>query len=96
MNYLRNPDIKTTLMPDGHVVLFSAKTEWAQVLNPTGALVWEFCDGDTPIESITSQIGGLLAITDIPELQKEINSLIKELLGSGLLHEVEVADIPIT
>ncbi len=87
MNYKRNDDIKTTLMPDGHVVLFNTKTEWAQVLNPMGALVWEFCDGCTSTTAMTDEIASLLQIEDASTLQNDINSLISEFLGLGLVSE---------
>lgn len=87
MNYTRNEEIKTTLMPDGHVVLFNSKTEWAQVLNPVGALVWEFCDGSTSLSDMTNEIGKLLEIHDTAILQDDINSLIQELLDLGLVRQ---------
>lgn len=87
MNYKRNDDIKTTLMPDGHVVLFNSKTEWAQVLNPVGALVWEFCDGCMSVPEMTGEIAGLLQVEDKSALQNDIKSLIGEFLGLGLVQE---------
>jgi len=87
MKYKRNEDIKTTLMPDGHVVLFNSKTEWAQVLNPMGALVWEFCDGYTSVDDMTGEIASLLQIENAAILQNDINSLISEFLGLGLVCE---------
>lgn len=83
--YERNEDIKTTLMPDGHVVLFNSKTEWAQVLNPMGALVWELCDGQTTEADMVAQIAQLLDLDDPVGLEKDIKSLIGELLGLGLV-----------
>lgn len=85
MQYSRNQDIKTTLMPDGHVVLFNSKTEWAQILNPIGALVWEFCDGLTPSPEMVKQVASLIE-DDSPKLKDDINSLIKELLENGLIY----------
>ncbi len=84
MHYQRNDEIKTTLMPDGHVVLFNAKTEWAQVLNPVGALVWEYCDGATSVAEMTKEIAKLLQ-ADRATLQDDINSLIGDLLSQGLI-----------
>lgn len=87
MHYQRNDEIKTTLMPDGHVVLFNSKTEWAQVLNPVGALVWEFCDGSTSVADMVDEIAGLLQVEDKSTLQNDINSLISELVKLGLIRQ---------
>ncbi|MBX9879527.1 MAG: PqqD family protein [Candidatus Obscuribacterales bacterium] len=88
MHYQRNDEIKTTLMPDGHVVLFNTKTEWAQVLNPVGALVWEYCDGTTSVMEMTDEISKLLE-TDKTALQNDVNSLIDELLTQGLIKQAQ-------
>lgn len=88
MHYQRNDEIKTTLMPDGHVVLFDTKTEWAQVLNPVGALVWEYCDGATSVTEMADEIAKLLEY-DKTALQGDINSLVAELLSQGLIKEAE-------
>jgi hypothetical protein len=87
MRYQRVDEIKTTLMPDGHVVLFNTKTEWAQVLNPMGALVWEYCDGITSVNEMLEEIAKLLE-TDKNTLAADVNSLVAELLAQGLIQEV--------
>lgn len=86
MRYQRMSDIKTTLMPDGHVVLFNTKTEWAQVLNPVGALVWEYCDGVTSLNEMIEEIASLLE-TDKNSLEDDVCLMLKELLSNGLIQE---------
>lgn len=85
MHPLRNPDVKTTLLPDGYVVLFSTKTEWAHTLSPVGALVWEFCDGEHAVEEITSELSGLISDVEKEVLSDQVQSFVNELLKSGLL-----------
>ncbi|HEY9868319.1 MAG TPA: PqqD family protein [Candidatus Obscuribacterales bacterium] len=85
MHPKRNPDVKTTLLPDGYVVLFSTKTDWAHTLNPTGALVWEFCDGQHSVDELVSAVAGLLAGSDPERLRTEVESLLQELLAAGLV-----------
>jgi hypothetical protein len=85
MHPKRNPDVKTTLLPDGYVVLFSIKTDWAHTLNPTGALVWEFCDGQHSVDELVSEVEGLLAGSDRKRLTTEVESLLQELLAAGLV-----------
>lgn len=81
----RNPDVKTTLLPDGHVVLFSTKTDWAHTLNPAGALVWEYCDGENSVEEIVSEVLSLVESGDREGLHTEIKDLIENLSEQGLL-----------
>lgn len=83
----RNPDVKTTLLPDGYVVLFSTKTDWAHTLNPTGALVWEFCDGQHSVDELVSEVAGLLAGSDRKLLRTEVELLLQELLAAGLVFD---------
>jgi len=85
MNPKRNPDIRTTLLPDGYVVLVSGKTDWAHTLNPLGAIVWEFCDGDNSIEKVVEQVGRLVPEKAGPNLRLEVETLLDELVDSGLL-----------
>lgn len=85
MNPRRNPEVKTTLLPDGYVVLFSTKTDWAHTLNPLGALVWEFCDGEHSVADIITELKEL--VCDLPEdgLSDQVNTFVTELLAGGLL-----------
>ena len=88
MNWQRHPDINTKVLPDGYVVLSSSKTDWVNVLNPTGALVWELSDGELNIEEIVDQIQELLQRSDRTELLNQVDTLIKELAKVGLVSEV--------
>lgn len=73
-------------MPDGHVVLFSTKTDWAQILNPTGAVVWEFCDGSLSTGEIVDEVCAVLTLPKNEDQRRHIDELIKELLAAGLLY----------
>jgi hypothetical protein len=84
-NPTRHPEIETTLLPDGHVVLVSPKTEWAQTLTPLGALVWEFCDGENTIDQIVESIGAIPEITVTQSLKDEVVKLVDDLTEAGFL-----------
>ena len=85
MHPQRNSDVRTTLLPDGCVVLFSTKTDWAQILNPTGALVWEFCDGEHSVDEIASEVSSLLGQPSGEKILPDVEALVKELSEGGLL-----------
>ena len=72
-------------MPDGCVVLFSTKTDWAQILNPTGALVWEFCDGEHSVHEIAFEVSSLLGQPSSEKILPDVEALVKELFDGGLL-----------
>lgn len=84
---LRAPDIKTRMLPDGHVVLVSSTSEWVHTLTPLGALVWEFCDGTNDLAKIADSIRAIPNVEADPELQSQISELIEELDDAGFLRE---------
>ena len=81
----RNPEIKSQLLPDGHLVLFNEKTQWAHILNPAGALFWELCDGCCSQDEAIAMIQEILADNTPKELPQEIYNHTKELVDAGLL-----------
>lgn len=85
MNLQRNPNITTKLLPDGHVVLFCAKTEWAYVVNPIGAIIWELCDGQLSDAEILRELQGLIPGASVQSLSQEMSSFVQEMVKSGLL-----------
>jgi hypothetical protein len=85
MNWQRNPEVKTTILPDGHVALSTEKTEWVHILNPVGALVWELSDGALSTEEIITQISELIQSTDRTALEKDVQHFTKELIDAGVL-----------
>ena len=85
MRPLRNPEIQTTLLPDGHVVLFSTKTDWAHTLNPVGAIVWEFCDGQHEAAHIVDEVVLLTGSDHAGQINGEVAALLDELTAKGLI-----------
>lgn len=81
---LRNPELKTKLLPDGHVVVFNEKTLWAHILSPSGAVIWEFCDGEHDIHSIVNELG---VLTGIPPAVKETQEFLAQMESIGLIVE---------
>lgn len=79
----RNPEIETSLLPDGHVVLVSSKTDWAHTLTPTGALVWEFCDGTNSADEIVAKIQNIKEVPANPSLKDDVSTLLDELDEAG-------------
>ncbi len=81
----RDPNIDTTALHDGHVVLVSKKTEWANTLSPLAAVIWEFCDGTNTVDDIVAHIKAIPEISIDSSLEKEVEKLLAELDESGFL-----------
>lgn len=81
----RSPKVKTTILPDGYVVLHSLDTDWAHTLTPQAALIWELCDGDHEIDEIAQEISQLINVENCKSFQEDLASLIEELRRDGLL-----------
>ena len=82
---LRNPAIKSTLLPDGYLVLFNTKTDWALTLNPSAALVWDFCDGAHSLPEIVAELAAATESADKAVLKAEVESLVQQLARDSLL-----------
>lgn len=82
----RGQNVRSTLLPDGYVVLHDIKTDWAHVLTPLGALTWEFCDGEHSAGDIAQEICRLVDdSSNKSELLPQIEQLVAELRSAGLL-----------
>jgi hypothetical protein len=90
----RNPSIQTKLLPDGHVVLFSAEYDWAHTLSPLAGIAWEYCDGTASFDEIVKLVSETAGITDAAEIEKELKQLFDELTGVGLLQQTSAVDSP--
>lgn len=82
---LRNPELQTKLLPDGHVVVFNESTLWAHILSPSGAVIWEFCDGQ---HSVSAIIDELEALTGTRPPLSETQQFIADMQANGLIVEV--------
>jgi hypothetical protein len=84
----RNPNIKSTLLPDGYLVLFDKQTDWAHTLTPAAAMIWELSDGQHTVEDMVSVVQSL---TGAPQAPEEIAGLARELIASGLIQTLPQA-----
>lgn len=55
----RDPRVLDELLADGSMVLYHTASRKLMTLNPTAALVWEYCDGQHTIEQITAEVRGV-------------------------------------
>ncbi len=85
VNPVRNPNVKSKLLPDGHVVLFAQDHDWAHTLSPLGGIAWEYCDGEHSVDEIVQFVAETAGVQSSTEFKSGITQLFEELCGSGLL-----------
>lgn len=77
------PSVETHVLPDGSCLLFDPVTDRGFALNATGALVWDYCDGELTGAEVAQEMTNLLPqYTDIGTVTE---NLLNELLELGLL-----------
>lgn len=86
-NLKRATNLKTSILPDGYIAIFSAPTERAYTLPPLGALAWEFFDGEHSNDDVVAQVAKLIDSETTPLLRQQILELIDELRQNGFLKE---------
>lgn len=79
----QQPLVETHILPDGSCLLFDPVTDKGFALNSTGALVWDYCDGELTGAEVAREMTSLLPqFVDIGAVTEE---LLSELLELGLL-----------
>jgi len=86
------PEIETYIVPDGTCFLFDPTRDQGFALDQLGALVWDYCDGQTRQEDILADIAALLP--EQPIMADRVAELLTTFAMQGLL-EPEAAD-PVT
>lgn len=82
---VRQSDVQTTMLPDGHVVVVSSRTNWAFTLTPIAAVVWEHCDGLNSISEIVDKVSNIPEFAQTSNLEDSVAKLIRELSDEGYL-----------
>ncbi|MBY0552764.1 MAG: PqqD family protein [Candidatus Obscuribacterales bacterium] len=82
---IRNPELQTKLLPDGHVVVFNEVTLWAHILSPSGAVIWEFCDGQHSLDAIMDEMEALTGTRPEAAVTEQF---IADMLENGLIIEL--------
>ncbi len=73
------------LLADGSMVLFSPQGQQIITLNPTAALIWEYCDGAHTVAAIAREVREVFP--DAPAIEREIGALLGELRAKGMVVE---------
>jgi coenzyme PQQ synthesis protein D (PqqD) len=80
---LKSPDVYDEVLPDGGLVLYHSQRALILTLNPTAALVWEYCDGAHDVEEIAAQLRDVFP--GAADAERDTRSLLAGLCEMGLI-----------
>ena len=71
------------MLADGSLVLYNGCRQQVLTLNPTAALVWEYCDGEHDVEAIIDEIAGVFPSAPRPDV--DVRTMLDSFLQTGLI-----------
>ena len=85
----KSPGVYDEVLPDGGLVLFHSQGALILTLNPTAALIWEYCDGTHDVDAIAAQLRDVFpAATDA---ERDVRSLLARLCEAGIIADATAA-----
>jgi len=79
----KNDCVFDELLPDGGMVLYHSCQQQIMTLNPTAALVWEYCDGAHSLAMIASEVREVFP--DARDIEDDILTLLRELIDRKMI-----------
>jgi Coenzyme PQQ synthesis protein D (PqqD) len=73
---------------EGEVLLFDPETERLKVLNHTGFLLWQWCDGRHTLEDLVGMMCARYGATAQDVLRSDVESFLQQMFELGLLEHV--------
>src|SRR5947199_474516 len=82
---LKNPRVSDELLADGSMVLFHSASRRLLTLNPTAALVWDYCDGSHSPAAIASAVTSVFPhVASVPD---DVDRILVDLREHGMLSD---------
>ena len=75
--------VQDELLADGSMVLYHAGTQRIVTLNPTAALIWEYCDGAHTVPMIADELRAVFP--DETKTEADILRLLRDLREQGMI-----------
>ncbi|MBZ0298927.1 MAG: PqqD family protein [Anaerolineae bacterium] len=76
---------KATVLPDGRWLLYNQTEHQAITLAATAGILWELCDGRTPVAGLIQQLQDLYPKAQTEQLKADIQRMIHSLLEQELV-----------
>jgi hypothetical protein len=80
---LRDSNVVDEWLADGSMVLFHTNVRLLVTLNPTGALVWEHCDGTCTVAEIEAQLRSVYP--GVPTIGIDVAAILEQLRERGMV-----------
>ena len=80
---LKAPGVLEELLADGSMVLYDKTSRQLMTLNPTAALVWEYCDASQTPATIAEEIR--TAFPEVPTIAADVAAVLQDLRGRRML-----------
>lgn len=87
--YIRNPDVVLREEDEDGGLLFNPDTNQIKVINPSGLLIWQMCDGTKLIPDIKKSIVESFENVPSDKVEKEIMDFLKEMVTTGFIGVLE-------
>lgn len=85
----KTPGIHATVLPDGRWLLYHRENNVAVTLNAPAGILWELCDGLTPVSGLVIQLAELYPDVSSDTLTDDTRQTVQQLHEQNLvtLHE---------
>ena len=80
---VKRDGVDDALMLDGTAVLYSWRSDEAMTLNPTAALIWEYCDGEHTVRAMVAEL--LDVFPDRETAEAGVSQVLDSLLRGGMI-----------
>jgi hypothetical protein len=77
------------------LVLYNPESREVSVLNATAAIVWELCDGQTPVAEAVARLRARFRVAESRDVTEDVAAVVRTLTRQGLLREAGHSGGPI-
>ncbi len=80
---LKDGCVHDELLSDGSMILYNGCRHQVLTINPTAALVWEYCDGEFDIPTIVSELRGMFP--ESAAIEADVQHVLDNLVQAGMI-----------
>lgn len=91
--YIRNPDVVLREEEQEGGLLYNPDTNQIRVLNATGLLVWQLCDGSHPLPDIAAALAESFDGAPEGQVGSDVEAFIQDMQDHGFIGVVEDTSI---
>ena len=81
----RAEGLNATVLPDGRWVVYDRGRGLGITLTAPAGILWELCDGQTPLAGLVAQLGECYPDVPVSQLETETVRMLNDFLEQGLI-----------